>query len=163
MHSIWWMHAADGQLPAVRLAWLTFRLPHLVTTVATDMSQSPTHTDNASWGCNCCARLHTAALKHIYNTCRCMLKSPLADSVYANAASMTLLGCLLPAGCPGLGPAVPQNAANYNCPLTASGGNCSTTCLPGFSLAAGSSLQISCSLGNWSTPTGICINSGVQQ
>jgi hypothetical protein len=44
--------------------------------------------------------------------------------------------------------------------VTASGGNCSTTCLSGFNLTAGSSLQISCSLGNWSTPTGICISAG---
>jgi hypothetical protein len=66
----------------------------------------------------------------------------------------------LPAGCPAPGPAAPQNAANYNCPVTASGGNCSTACLPSFNLVPSSSLQIGCSLGNWSTPTGICIGAG---
>jgi hypothetical protein len=66
----------------------------------------------------------------------------------------------VPAGCTGPGPAAPTNATSYNCPSTASGGNCSTSCLPGYSLVPGSSLQITCRLGNWSTPTGTCINFG---
>ncbi|WIA21649.1 hypothetical protein OEZ85_000822 [Tetradesmus obliquus] len=71
-----------------------------------------------------------------------------------------VLGVCSPSNCTELGPAAPDNAANYTCPETPSGGKCSTSCLPGFGLTEETTLQTTCSLGNWSTPDGICFELG---
>lgn len=79
-----------------------------------------------------------------------------------NTCGHTLSCYCLPADCTGPGPAAPAYAANYNCPETPSGNDCSTSCLPGYGLTLDTSLQVTCSLGTWSKPDGVCFELGEQ-